>query len=43
MPCGRLISYGIPSQKLLALGVALAQNSTSRALHRPTPLLSPTA
>ncbi|MFD3813550.1 hypothetical protein ACFWRZ_00585 [Streptomyces rubiginosohelvolus] len=36
---GRLISYGIPSQKLFAL----AQNSTSRALHRATPLLSPTA
>ncbi|MEU3879800.1 hypothetical protein [Streptomyces californicus] len=39
---GRLISYGIQSQKLLALGFALAQNSTSRALHR-APLLSPTA
>ncbi|MFE7622549.1 hypothetical protein [Streptomyces sp. NPDC057509] len=36
---GRLISYGIPSQKLFAL----AQNSTSRALYRPPPLLSPTS
>ncbi|MFJ2575388.1 hypothetical protein [Kitasatospora aureofaciens] len=29
----RLISYGVPAQRLLTLGFVLAQNSTSRALH----------
>ncbi|MFD8296957.1 hypothetical protein ACFV13_12140 [Streptomyces bauhiniae] len=30
----RLISYGVGVQQLLPLGFALAQNSTSRALHQ---------
>jgi hypothetical protein len=31
---GRLISYGVQAQQLLTLGYVLAQNPTSRALHR---------